>query len=105
MSWIQTFPASYDLAIKDAQGAVQACRNDGKELIEIEIPTAGLESVPGGINLCVSYYIFVLVEASQLAKFCQKIEIVQEFMLQHNMSDYSRFAETFTFVPCHCPLK
>lgn len=50
MLLIQVFPRSYDLAIKGAQDAVQACRDDGKDLIEVEIPTAGLESVPGRIT-------------------------------------------------------
>lgn len=45
---MQTFPQSYEDAIKQAQEAVSTALKDGCKLIEVEFPAASLSSVPGG---------------------------------------------------------
>lgn len=47
----QTFPASYEQAVRQAQESCKAALADGKQLLEVEFPTAGLASVSG---VCVS---------------------------------------------------
>ncbi|WCJ29117.1 hypothetical protein M5689_010774 [Euphorbia peplus] len=41
------FPRDYDQLIQQAKTATELALEDGKQLMEIEFPTAGLESVPG----------------------------------------------------------
>lgn len=40
-------PETYEQLISQVQAATEAALNDGKKLLEIEFPTAGLDSVPG----------------------------------------------------------
>lgn len=44
---LQPFPADYNQAVRQAQGAVQAALADGATLIEVEFPTASLAAVAG----------------------------------------------------------
>lgn len=41
------FPVDYDEVLNQAKDATKAALNDGKKLLEVEFPTAGLESVSG----------------------------------------------------------
>lgn len=41
------FPSDYDEVLDQAKDATKAALNDGKKLLEVEFPTAGLESVSG----------------------------------------------------------
>ncbi|GJP47038.1 hypothetical protein CLOM_g6270 [Closterium sp. NIES-68] len=44
---LAAFPRDYDEAIRQAQQATQAALTDGRSLLEVEFPTASLDSVPG----------------------------------------------------------
>nr|CAB3445460.1 unnamed protein product [Digitaria exilis] len=41
------FPSDYTELLMQAKGAAESALKDGKQLLEIEFPTAGLQSVPG----------------------------------------------------------
>ncbi|KAI5084336.1 hypothetical protein GOP47_0000505 [Adiantum capillus-veneris] len=44
---VVNFPEDYDDVLKQAKDATKAALNDGKKLLEVEFPTAGLKSVSG----------------------------------------------------------
>lgn len=44
---MQDFPTDYNQAVRQAQAAAWAALEDGASLVEVEFPTASLESVAG----------------------------------------------------------
>ena len=68
---LQSFPADYSAAVRQAQNATLAAIADGHKLIEVEFPTSSLQGVSGqDIQLWCQFTVFhaMYVLASQFAQ-------------------------------------
>lgn len=80
---LQAFPKDYDEAIQGTQAATKAAIADGKLLLEIEFPTAGLASVAG--------------DAEGQNEMTYSLEFLRRFLVYFQVTDGA--ASTRVFFP------